>query len=93
MFRLTPQADRDIEEIANYISLDNPPAAWRWIDNALEKCRKIGDMPRMGVARPEIRPGLRTMPFGSYMIVYREIDGGAEIVRVLHGARRWEDLL
>jgi len=33
------------------------------------------------------------MSFGNYMIVYREVDIGVEIVRVLHGARRWEDLL
>lgn len=93
MFRLTPQAEQDIDQIAEHISLDNPTAALRWSDNLLEKCRRIGDMPRMGIARPEIRPGLRTMFFGNYMIVYREVDRGVEIVRVLHGARKWEDLL
>lgn len=47
----------------------------------------------MGVARPHIRPGLRTFPVGNYLILYRQIDDGAEIVRVVHGARQWQDLL
>ena len=93
MFRLTPQAEADIEEIALRIAADQPAAALRWWEGALEKCRRIGEMPRIGVARPEVRPELRTLPFGNYLIVYREIEGGAEIVTVTHGARRWQDLL
>jgi toxin ParE1/3/4 len=36
---------------------------------------------------------LRTFPAGNYLILYRQIDDGAEIVRVVHGARRWQELL
>lgn len=50
-------------------------------------------MPRMGIARPEIRSGLRTFVFGNYLLVYPETEGGAEIVRVVHGARQWQKLL
>lgn len=50
-------------------------------------------MPGIGVARPEVRPELRSFPVGNYLILYRQIDEGAEIVRVVHGARQWEDLL
>ncbi len=50
-------------------------------------------MPKMGVARPEVRPGVRTFPHGNYLVVYREIDGGVDIVCVLHGARKWQELL
>ena len=47
----------------------------------------------MGVARPEIRPEMRLFVMGSNLIAYREIAGGVEIVRVLHGARQWQELL
>lgn len=47
----------------------------------------------MGVARFDIRRGLRMFPVGNYLILYREIDDGAEILRVIHGARQWQDLL
>ena len=50
-------------------------------------------MPGMGMARPEVRPDLRTFPAGSYLVLYRQIEDGAEIVRIIHGARLWQDLL
>jgi hypothetical protein len=39
----------------------------------------------MGVAKPYIRPGLRMLPAGSYLILYQEVNKGVEIVRVIHG--------
>lgn len=50
-------------------------------------------MPSMGVERSDIRRSLRTFPVGNYLIIYRQSDGGVEIVRVFHGARKWEELL
>jgi len=41
----------------------------------------------MGRTRDELVPGLRSLPFGRYVIFYRALDDGSEIVRVLHGAR------
>ncbi|MCE7027300.1 type II toxin-antitoxin system RelE/ParE family toxin [Jiella avicenniae] len=93
-FRLTPRAETDITEIALYIAGHSPKAALRWQDDILKHCRNLGRMPRAGVARPEIRPDLRTFPVGNYLILYRESgDDDAEIIRVLHGARRWQDLI
>jgi len=92
-YRLRPQAEADIEAIALYIAEDNPPAASRWFTSIHQRCQQIGKMPGMGVARPDVRPNLRMLPVGNYLILYRQIDDGAEIVRVVHGARQWEDLL
>lgn len=47
----------------------------------------------IGRARPELRPDLRSLPFGAYLILYRVIDDGAEIVRVVHAARNLDDLV
>lgn len=92
-FRLRPEAESDIEAIASYISEDSPAAARRWFEDIFPPCQKPGDMPKMGVARPEVRPDVRTFPHGNYLVVYREIDGGVDIVRILHGARKWQELL
>lgn len=92
-FRLRPQAEADITAIALYIAEDNPSAAGRWVEDIYRQCRRIGDMPGIGIARPKVRPELRSLPVGNYLILYRQIDEGAEIVRVVHGARQWEDLL
>lgn len=92
-FRLTPLAEADIEAIVLFIAEDDPAAAVRWLDDMLRRCQRVGDMPGIGVSRHEIRPGLRTFPMGNYLILYREFADGAEIVRVIHGARQWQELL
>ncbi|MBN9551268.1 MAG: type II toxin-antitoxin system RelE/ParE family toxin [Alphaproteobacteria bacterium] len=91
--RLRPEAEVDIEAIALYIAEDSPSAALRWYGEMFTHCQRLAEMPGTGVARPEVRADLRTFPVGNYLILYRQIEGGAEIVRVIHGARRWQELL
>jgi toxin ParE1/3/4 len=43
--------------------------------------------PMMGRARDEIEQGLRSFPFGRYVIFYMPSDDGIDVVRVLHSAR------
>jgi toxin ParE1/3/4 len=92
-FRLRPQAEADIEAIVLTIVQDNPIAARRWLDEILKSCRRLGEMPGLGVARSDVKPGLRMLPVGNYLILYQQVEKDAEIVRVLHGARQWQDLL
>jgi toxin ParE1/3/4 len=92
-FRLRPAAEADIEAITLYIAERNPTAARRWYDDVLRHCRQLGEMPGMGIARPEVRPKLRTFPVGNYLILYQQLDQGAEIIRVIHGARQWQELI
>jgi toxin ParE1/3/4 len=47
----------------------------------------------IGRARPELRPDLRSFPYGAYLILYRAIDDGVEIVRVVHAARNLDELI
>jgi toxin ParE1/3/4 len=92
-FILRPAAEADIEEIAAHIAQDNLTAALRWIDDVHRCCGRIATMPRMGTLRSDIRPGLRMFPLGNYLILYLEHGRHVEVVRVLHGARRWQSLL
>ncbi len=92
-FRLSPEAKADIKAVAHYIAKDNRHAAERWFQEVHEKCERIGQMPRIGVSRFDVRPGLRSLPFRNYLILYREAKGGVEIIRIIHGARQWQDLV
>lgn len=92
-FRIRPEAERDIERIAVYIAADNPKASQKWVDDVQHRCGLLGSMPEMGVARPDVRPNLRISVLGNYLILYQVAEGEAEIVRVIHGARKWQDLL
>lgn len=52
----------------------------------------FGEMPGIGAARPEVRPDLRKLLHRQLPILYRKINDGAEIVRVVPGARQREGL-
>jgi len=41
----------------------------------------------MGRKRPELAAELHSFPFGRYVIFYTPVDGGIDVVRVLHSAR------
>ena len=72
---------------------DDPDAADRWLDTLEEKLSLLADNPLMGPARPDIAPGLRYHPAGNYLLLYRIVSGGIEVVRVVHGARDLLNLL
>jgi toxin ParE1/3/4 len=83
----TDRADSDVDEIARYISRDSRSAAFRWIDSVYEKLDLLVRFPGMGRMRPELRPGLRSLPFGNYVIYYTPVIDGIAVIRVVHGAR------
>ena len=93
MLTRRPEAERDLVEIYLHISRDNPSAAEKLVRAINTKCERLARSPMMGRARPELRPDLRSFPYGAYLILYRATDGGVEIVRVVHGARNLEDLV
>jgi toxin ParE1/3/4 len=92
-YRLLPEAISDIESIVLTIAADNPVAAQRWFDRLYKTFETLGAMPEMGAPRFGVRPDMRLFPMGNYLILYRAVDVSAEIIRVVHGVREWEDLV
>jgi toxin ParE1/3/4 len=85
--RRTARAEEDLLEIGIYIAQDDPGAAGRLLDRIDFVSKLLADNPRMGPSRFDLALGLRCFRSGSYLILYREIQEGIEIVRVVHGAR------
>lgn len=92
-YRLLPEAVSDIESIVLTIAIANPAAAQHWYDRLSKTLETLGTMPAMGAPRFDVRPDMRLFPIGSYLILYRATGEDAEIVRVVHGARDWEELV
>ena len=92
-YRLAPQATADISAICANISRDNSRASEKFAVRLKQKFEALARNPNIGRARPELRAEWRSFPFGNYLIPYRAIPDGAEIVRVIHGARDLDDLL
>ena len=82
-----PLALADLEEIGDYIALDNPSRALSFIRELRAQCRKIVDNPLAFPAREDLAPGLRVLPQGQYLIFYRPMDTTVRIERILHRAR------
>ena len=82
-----PFAEADILEIWDYIADDILAAADRWVDRLDEQFRMLAAHPMMGRAREELAPGMRSFPFGRYVVFYMSLNDGIDVVRVLHGAQ------
>jgi len=83
----TEQAENDLLSIWEYIADDNSKSADKLLRLINERCDMLAEHPKLRPARPDLGQELRYLPVGSYLILYREIENGVEIVRVLHGAR------
>lgn len=92
-FRLRPRAVADLDEIAAYIARDNPVRALSFIDELIEVCARLAAMPQAYRRRDDLAKGLRQAMHGRHLILFTADDRGVTIERVVHGARRLEDLL
>ena len=92
-FLVRRRADRDIDEIADYIGQHNTSAGRRFIEELWSEFSLLAEYPGVGTIRtgvPRHLRGLRSCPvkgFRNYLIFYIPGKEGVEIVRVLHGAR------
>ena len=81
----SPLAIDRASEIAEYISLDNPTAANKWIDDIFEKVLILKSSPKMGRTVPEIsRKEVREIIFGNYRIIYRIEKLNISILTIRH---------
>jgi len=83
-------ARSDLRDIWLYIAEDSVEAADRFLDRIDRIIRMLAENPAIGERQDGIRQGLRRFVVGNYLVFYEAIDNGIRVVRVLHGARRWE---
>ena len=83
-----PGALVDIADIWRYIATDSGEAtADALLGEIDEKVFLLAAHPRLGRARPELAPELRSLALPPYVIFYRPLADGIELIRVIHGAR------
>ena len=82
-----PLAEADVLQIWDHIADDSLTAADHWVDRLDEEFRLLATQPMMGRARDELASGVRSFPFGRYVVFYVPLDDGIDVVRVLHGSR------
>jgi len=82
-----PRAEADLLDIWSYIAQDSPANADILLDRIRDTLNRLAAMPFMAQARFDLAPGLRMFPVGSYLIFFRPIQDGIEVIRILHGKR------
>lgn len=82
-----PRARKDLDEIGLYIAVDSVDAALSFVVLIEEKCQLIADTPHIGRTRDDLAKSLRSFPVDSYLVFYRTVHDGIEVVRILHASR------
>jgi toxin ParE1/3/4 len=80
----------DLEEIIDYFADRSVEAGNQFLDEFNKKCRYLTQFPRIGRSYFDIRSYLRGIPIRNYILFYRVIDDGIEIMRVIRGERDLE---
>jgi toxin ParE1/3/4 len=96
---LADGVEQELSQIWRFIAKDNPEAATRVVEAAYETFAALAENPGLGHPRRfrskqfhDLR--LRTvLGFDSYLVLYREIFGGIEVLHVSHAARNLNALL
>jgi toxin ParE1/3/4 len=88
------EARNDFKRIWRYIASDNEAAADKLLLAIDAKIERLHRFPEMGSPRDHIRPGMRILVHGSYLVLYeyhRPTDT-IEIVAIVEGGRDLERL-
>ena len=87
------QSDEDLIAIWRYVAIKNPEAAThllRYLDNRI---RSLIVHSFMGERQPQFGDTTRRLVVGSYLVFYDVLTDAVQVLRVLHSARKIEDLL
>ena len=97
-FILAPVVEDELWAIWQFIAQDNPDAATHVIEAAYETFAKLAANPELGRLRNFQNTQLlgtrsfRISGFETYLIFYRTIEKGIQVLHVYHGARDLESL-
>lgn len=93
-YRLTPNAQENVDEICAFVAEDSGDAALRVVDALEHAFEELATMPGMGHTREDLtdRP-VKFWSVYSYLVVYDPASSPLTIIAVLHGARDVERIL
>ena len=82
----SPLAIDRVAEIAQFIALDSPNSAQKWVDLIFQVVERLERFPKSGRIVPEIKQDdFREIIHGNYRIIYRLQSESVSILTVRHG--------
>lgn len=85
--RYTWQARQDLVEIWKHIAADSPVTADQCLDRIEARCKRLATFPVIGPERTDIAPDARMLVVERWIALYRLVEEGVQIVRIVDGAR------
>ena len=89
----TERAAVDLIDILTYLRARSPTLADSFERDFDEKTRLLAQFPLMGRDRSDLAPRVRGSLVKPYVILYRPLDDGIEIIRIIHGSRDVSSLI
>ncbi len=88
----SPRSKAQLTDIAEYIALDKPSAAYRWLENIFKEVEKLEVFPKSGGKVPEFnQEDIREIILGNYRIIYKIKENEIIIASVRHGQQILDD--
>jgi len=83
---IAPAAKADLKEIYQYgLRQWGQAQSDSYLENLKDHFWSLTEQPLIGIDRPELLPGARSLPIESHALFYRVTADTVEIIRVLHG--------
>ena len=84
--RYSQLASSDLFEYSEFIARDKPIAAYEWVQKIEGVCATLAAIPEIGETRKSKNHGpCRSFTSGKYVIFFRPIKSGVEIIRIVRG--------
>jgi toxin ParE1/3/4 len=94
--RVLRRAQRDLQQIYDFIAREAPRSADPFIDELLEAIESLATMSERGAAPRDAtlqRQGYRFLVHGQYLVFYKVVRRQVRVYRVLRGSRAYRGLL
>ncbi|MCY7408454.1 MAG: type II toxin-antitoxin system RelE/ParE family toxin [Alkalinema sp. CAN_BIN05] len=80
-------ATRDLNDIGNYFAENSIEAGERFFQAFDRKCKQLVAFPSSGKRYPEVHPDIRGLLLENHILLYKILDDGIEILRIVNGRR------
>lgn len=91
----TPEAEDHLNDLYRYIAdAAAPQIAAGYVDKVITYCEGLAEFPHRGLARDDIRAGLRITSYKKRTVVaFAVLDDVVAIIGIFHGRRDYEAIL
>jgi toxin ParE1/3/4 len=93
--RISPQAEAELDDIWYYIATESGSieVAQQFVNAIDDQFLLLAKHPFLGRRRDDLKPGLRSINVGDYVVIYRVDVDDALVLHVLHGHRDIRSML